>query len=149
MAIRDVAAMNASLDNDYGTGAGAASPTHHLLALFSDDPMGADDWSTLEVAATNDASEATGYARVQINPADWSPAENGEKATTLPVSFPDPTAAWDVSVTHAGLVGSDGVLWDCWPLSEEIVVAGAGEWLDPVAVVVSVADSIEPEGDEE
>lgn len=146
----DIAAMNVVLNCLLGTGDGASAPAHMQLALFTEDPRAVDNWATVEVETTNGDAEATGYARVQINPSGWAAASNGEKTTTGPTSFPNPTAAWDLPATHVGLIGADGYLYPfVQELAAPIVVTGPGTWADPVAVVVSVADSLEPEGDED
>lgn len=131
--IRDVAAMNASLDNDYGTTAGPSSPSAHELALFVGDPL--DDG--VEIAGG-------GYARVTVDPADWAPAVDGSKATTSPVQFPDATAEWDEAPTHWALYSADdsSTMWDCAPLTDllEVTAAGPGP---AVQIAVFYDDSVE------
>ena len=138
MAIRDEAAMNASLDNDYGTTRGPNSPAAHELALFMGDPM----TDGVEVTATNDDGQATGYARATIAAADWQPAANGEKSAGA-VTFPAATAAYPSSVTHFALIAG-GVTWDCAPLAEELVVTGAGPG-PVVQVTLFHADVLDPD----
>lgn len=132
MPIRDVAAMNASLDNDYGTTRGPNAAAEHALALFVGDPL-------------VDGVEVTGggYARVTVAAADWSPAADGEKSTTEPVAFPATTGEWPDSVTHFALIAAGEVMWDAAPLAEELVVTGAGP--GPVLnVTIFFADTLDP-----
>ena len=129
MAIRDVGAMNASLDNDYGPTRGPNSPPAHQLALFVGDPF--DEGVELDPAA------APGYARVTVLPAAWPPAEDGIKATD--VQLPPVTDEWADAPTHWALYGSDGAtMWDCNPLSEPIDVTGPGD--GPVVTVTIFYD---------
>lgn len=114
MPIRDIEAMNQSLANDYGT-APTLRPPSHELALFAGDPM-------------DDGVEITGggYARVQIDAADWNDPEDGAISTINPVIFPSPTEEWSDTITHAALI-YEGVVWDCMPLGEGLDVTGAGD----------------------
>jgi len=126
MPIRDVAAMNASLDNDYGTTHGPNAPSSHDVALFVGDPM----TDGVEVSGA-------GYARVQILAAAWMAASDGFKTPSAPVVFPDPTAAYPGTVTHVGLFAhGTSTMWDCVPLSEPLDVTAAST--DGVEVIFSV-----------
>lgn len=117
MPIRDVAAQNASLDNDYGATHGSNSPSSHLLALFAGDPTIAG----VELASTG------GYARVTVaNDATWAASVSGLKTTVAPVAFAAATAAWSDTATHWALLDSVGVMWDCARLSAPITVTAAG-----------------------
>jgi hypothetical protein len=122
MPIRDVAAMNASLDNDYGTTRGPNAAASHELALFNGDPMidVADGGGTELTALDN-----PGYARVTVSPADWLPAANGRKDLTSPKQLPATTGEWLESPTHWALIAA-GVMWDCAPLNEPLEVTGPG-----------------------
>lgn len=114
MPIRDVAAMNASLDNDYGTTRGPASPSSHSLALFFGDPM-------------TDGVEVSGggYARVTVLASKWLPASSGYKSTNGGVQFPTVTAAWADSPTHWALLDGS-TMWDCAKLLEPLDITSAG-----------------------
>lgn len=133
MPIRDTAAMNASLDNDYGPTRGPNAAASHDVALYSGDPMiPADQGGGVEI-------DGGGYARVPLAAADWEPADAGAKSAA-PVTFPDTTAAWATAATHWALF--DGaVMWDCGPLAEELVVTGPGSG-PVVEVTVFYADSL-------
>jgi hypothetical protein len=132
MPIRDTAAMNASLDNDYGATHGPNAPASHDLALFDGDPMVIDDETGLPVGVELTGVDSPGYARVTIAAADWEPAADGAKALTAPVQMPDATDAW-TEATHWGLFDGS-TLWDCGPLTEalEVTEAGTGPLVSPV-----------------
>jgi hypothetical protein len=117
MPIRDVAAMNASLDNDYGENRGPNAADSHDMALFVGDPM--TDGVEL------DALDNPGYDRPTILPADWLDADAGTKSTNGGVQFDNATAAWLDEATHWGLFDGS-VMWDCAPLAEPLVVSAAG-----------------------
>lgn len=143
MPIRDVEAMNASLDNDYGTTRGPNSPTSHYLALFMGDPL----TDGVEVPALNDELLPTGYARVEITPSMWEPAADGEKQLTDFVAFPATLNEWPAAVTHFALFSPTGVMWDCSILEEELVVTGPGD-SPTVLVKIFHADTLDPEDDD-
>lgn len=122
MPIRDVAAMNKSLDNDYGSSAGSNAPASHEVALFFGDPLvDVSDGGGVEL----DATDCPGYARVTVAQGVWAAASDGEKTVT--VTFPDPTGEWATAATHWGLYGADGNWWDCGELVEPLEVTGAGD----------------------
>lgn len=131
MPIRDVAAMNRSLDNDYGTARGPNAADSHTLHLFFGDPM-------------EDGVEITGngYASVTVLPADWSPAVDGMKSLTTPAEFPAPTGEWLDSPTHWALFGDDGAWWDCAPLTEPLDVTGASSVGPLVDVTIFFDDAV-------
>lgn len=133
MPIRDVAAMNASLDNDYGTTRGPNAAASHDLALFVGDPL----LGGVEVTGG-------GYARVAVAAAAWAAAVDGMKETTNPVAFPATTAAWANAATHWALYAGT-VMWDCGPLVEPLEVTGAGSG-PLVQVAVFYDDSATSEG---
>ena len=114
MPIRDTAARNASLDNDYGTTRGPNAAASHALALFNGDPL-------------VDGVELSGggYARVTVLAADWAAASDGMKSPTNPQTFPATTAAWPNPATHWALYAGS-VMWDCGPLTEPLEVTGPG-----------------------
>lgn len=136
MPIRDVAAQNASLDNDYGATHGPNAPAVHYLALFSGDPMvDVAEGGGVEIASTTDVDDgaggtttvANGYARVAVaNDATWAAADGGRKETVDPVQFADALAEWPATVTHFALLDAGGVMWDCAPLADPVDVTGAG-----------------------
>lgn len=145
MPIRDIAAMNRSLDNDYGTTAGPNAAASHLLALFVGDPM----LPALEGGGVEaDSVNHPGYGRVAILPADWLPAENGRKALAEPAQLPATTGEWDPEPDYWALFDVDGVtMWDCGPLTDPLEVTGAGDG-PLVAVAVYYDDAVtEPEDD--
>lgn len=143
MPIRDMAAMNASLDNDYGLTHGPNAPDSHDLALFDGDPMLFDDDGVTPLHAELDATTAPGYGRVTIpNDAAWAAAADGAKALAAgTVQLPAPIDAW-VEASHWALI-ADGVMWDCGPLTEVLEVTEAGDG-PLVAPVVFYDDSVEP-----
>jgi len=112
VSIKDVAAQNASLDNDYGTTRGPNAAASHSLALFDGDPMDVG----VEITGP-------GYARVTVPASDWLASADGAKTLTAPKQFPDATDAWP-SVTHWGLYAG-AVLWDCAELIESVEVTTA------------------------
>jgi hypothetical protein len=145
MPIRSVAAMNKSLDNDYGATKGPNAAASHQLALFSSDPLVEDDPTTVELTT----GTCPGYGRATIaNGAAWAAAANGQKATAAPVTMPAPTAEWAVSATHWGLYGSDGSWWDCGPLTDDLLITGAGPG-PLVNPVIFYADSLVGDDTEE
>lgn len=115
MPIRDVEAMDASLDNDFGTTRGPHAAATHEMALFYGDPI-------------TDGVEITGggYARATVLAADWADSLDGFKTTIAPVAFPATTTAWPLSPTHFALIAPGAVMWDCAPLNAPLDVTGAG-----------------------
>lgn len=136
MPIRDVTAMDASLDNDYGSTAGPHAPASHEVALFFGDPMlDVADGGGVEL----EAADCPGYARVTVVQSDWPAADAGSKS--LSVTFPATSGEWNVAATHWGLYGSDGAWWDCGEMVEPLEVTGAGS--GPLVVVtVQYDDSL-------
>lgn len=131
MPIRDIEAMNQSLANDYGTSE-TLRPPQHELALFSGDPLD----SGVEITGG-------GYARVEIEAADWAEPADGAISTIDPVVFPAPTEEWSDTVTHAALI-YEGVMWDCFPLAEPLEVTGVGSG-PSIDVEIFHADILEAE----
>ena len=124
--IRDTAAQNKSLDNDYGATKGANAPASHALALFAGDPS----------IDGVELSSMGGYARVTItnNGTNWPAATDGEKVCAAQ-TFPASTAAWSAEATHWALYGSDGNWWDCGDLPDVVTVAAAGVTVSVTPVV--------------
>ncbi|WP_067428547.1 phage tail fiber protein [Nocardioides jensenii] len=135
MPIRDVAAMNASLDNDYGTTRGPNAPAEHELALFSGDPMDGG----VEVSGG-------GYSRVTVTEADWAAAADGEKSLLETVEFPPTTDEWEDDVTHFALIAAGEVMWDCAPLADDLVITGPGTG-PAITITLFHADVLEPQED--
>lgn len=123
MPLGSIEAMNAVLDNDYGTTRGPHSPSSHDCALFFGDPM-------------NDGVEIAGggYARATVLATKWLPADGGFKSTDGGVVFPATTAAWADSPTHWALFDGD-TMWDCAPLLDPLDVTSAGP---PPSVVLTI-----------
>lgn len=134
MPIRDMAARNASLNNDYGVNRGPNAPASHQLALFYGDPMFLpEDGGGVEVVGN-------GYARQTVLPADWLDADQGRKTLAASKQFPNTTAEWPDTVTHWALFAADGVtMWDCGPLAEPFDVTGAAA--GPIVSVTVFYDS--------
>jgi hypothetical protein len=130
MPIRDQAAQERSLDNDYGATRGPNSPAEHEVVLFAGDP----DVDGVEVP-TEVAGVPTGYERVVHDNDDWEAADGGLKRT-LPISFPDALTEWPDTVTHAALRDPvTGLWWDVVELEEPLDVLGPGSF-PPVVLTV-------------
>lgn len=135
MGIRDEAARNKSLDNDYGATHGANAPAAFQVALFTGDPM----QDGVEIAAETDIEGVmtpNGYERVII-PNDgtiWAAASGGVKSTLGVVQFPDALEEYPDSVTHWALYDDvDGsTMWDTGELVEPYDQTGAGTGPNPV-----------------
>lgn len=144
MPIRDIAAMNRSLNNDYGTSRGPNAADSHQLALFVGDPMiPADDDGGVECAP----GTHPGYARVTVNPGDWLPAADGRKMLTGPKQLPATTGEWDPEPDYWALFDGavPGLMWDCGPLTAPLQVTGPGDG-PLVSVAVFYDDAVsEPE----
>jgi hypothetical protein len=152
--IRDTAAMNRSLDNDYGATHGANSPASFQVALFIGDPM----TDGVEVANTTEVDDGlggtifvpNGYARVTIaNDASWAAAADGEKSTAVAVQFPTALAEYPGDPDHWALfdAANPTQMWDNAALVEELTVtaAGAGPLLGVGALTVFYDDNVEEE----
>lgn len=133
----DVAAQNASLDNDYGTTHGPNAADSFELALFIGDPLadGTEVESITEVdtfdgegAPTGTELVENGYARAAVAHGDFAPAVDGEKSTPDPVPFPDALAEWPGPATHWQLYDADtGAAWDSGEFAEDgLDVTGPG-----------------------
>lgn len=150
MPIRDQAAMERSLDNDYGTTRGSNAPASFEVALFMGDPL----TGGVEVTATSDVDDgaggvvavANGYARATLSNDLWSPAGEGVKTTTAPVVFPDTLAEYPDTVTHWGLYDPvTAQWWDCAPITEDLDVTGAAPG-PALFLSVFYADNLDPLG---
>jgi hypothetical protein len=127
----DVAAANASLDNDYGDSHGDHAPATHYLALFRD-----TTWDT-ELTGT------AGVDRIPItnNSTNWPDAADGEKTLGATLESDPSTDVWDfdaqawalMDAATAGNRGDGGELDD--PLSVDDV--GAVITVDAGSLVVA------------
>lgn len=139
MAIRDQAAMERSLDNDYGATAGPHAPASFQVALFDGDPS----VEGVELRTLNDDNEPTNYSRVTIFQEDFGPAEEGVKALLEPVTFPAPAAEWDTA-THWGLYDPvEGLWWDCAPFQDPLEVTAASNKGPVVSLAIFYDDNTE------
>jgi hypothetical protein len=128
--IRDQAAQERSLDNDYGPTRGPNSPDTLEVAFFAGDPL----LDGVEVPADVDGVP-TGYAPAVHDNDDWEPAADGIKQT-LPIIFPDALTEWPETVTHA--MFRDPVTGECWDtveLEEPLDVTGPGT-IPPVVLPI-------------
>lgn len=127
--IRDVAARNASLANDYGATPGPHAPTAHQLAIFHGHPA----LGGVEISGG-------GYARIVVtNDGTAWPAPTGGQLTGADqvlalTSDPGETG------THFALFDNvDGTTcWDCGELATELVFVAAGDY--PVTPVIGYSD---------
>lgn len=121
MPIRDQAAQERSLDNDYGPTRGPNSPDSFEVAFFVGDPL----VDGTEVPTHVDGIP-TGYARAVHDNDDWELAAGGVKPT-LPITFADALTEWPETVTHAALFDPvAGEWWDTVELEEPLDVTGPG-----------------------
>jgi len=129
--IRDQAAQERSLANDYGPTRAAAAPAEFDVCLFDGDPMlgGLEIADTTEVDDGEGGTEvvANGYAPGVLDNDDWNAPDGGVMTTTAPVQFPTVLAEWPDTVTHWALRDPvTGFWWDCAPLVEPLDVTAAG-----------------------
>ena len=123
MALLDVAAQNASLDNDYGANKGPNSPAALELALFNGDPANGG----VEMDA------AGGYAAVSMSNdgTNFPTAADGQKICATQ-NFAPSTDQWtaaglpDVATYWALRDPASGALWDTGQLAAEISVEASG-----------------------
>lgn len=128
MPIRDTAAQNKSLDNDYGATHGPNAPTNFEVALFIGDPM-LDGIEVTPTSETEAGTVANGYLRADLaNDASWAAAVDGLKTTAASVQFPTTLAEYPGTVTHFALIDAadSTTMWDCAPLVEPLDVTSAG-----------------------
>lgn len=119
MGLLDVAAQNASLDNDYGATKGPNSPASLELALFNGDPT----LGGVEMDAVG------GYAAVSMtnDGTNFPAAADGQKVCAEQ-TFATPTGEWTAAgvadtATHWCLRDSStGTVWDYDVLTEEVNV---------------------------
>lgn len=138
--LRDIAAQNASLDNDYGPTRGPHTPDELEVALLE-----TRDVAT-ELSATTDVEgvpTGNGYARPTHSSDDWLAAADGVKTTSVPLNFGTPTLAWQTARWAALIEPVTGVVWDVVKLVEPVTVTGAGS---PVLGPISVAYTGDFEG---
>jgi hypothetical protein len=121
MPIGTVAAMNASLDANYGPTRAAGLPSSHTLGLFFGDPL----VGGVEISGF-------GYARPTVLATDWLTAAGGFKSTH-PIQFAAPTGAWPEAPTHWALFDGD-TMWDTAPLVSPLYVTSASS-TGPTVVV--------------
>lgn len=116
-----IAAMNSSLDNDYGATHGPNSPSTWQLALFVGNPEILEaEGGGVELNSTDDP----GYARTTVSHTDFPAAVDGIK--TFTVIFPNSTGEWEHSPTHWALIASGESIWDTGELDQEYDITGAG-----------------------
>lgn len=114
-----VAAMNASLDNDYGSARGSNAPDNLELALFVSDP----DAGGLEMTSTG------GYARSGpvASATAFPTAASGGAKTSIGWDFGTSSAAWDDVAGFFVIFDADsGDAWDSGPLPVPVSVNGSG-----------------------
>lgn len=132
MPIRDVAAMNASLDNDYGTSHGSNSPTSgHEVALLD---------------ADGNELSGGGYARVVLAHSGWEPADNGYKNPTNPIQFPATSGSWPEEAVAWALFSHDDsvTMWDYGPLTNPLDVTAASTAGPVLTFSVYYSEILEP-----
>lgn len=115
MPLLSVDAMNASLDNDYGTTRGPNAADSHELMLLDESP----EFDGVEITGG-------GYARPAVAPEDWDAADGGSKGVF--VQFADATGAWSAPAKYWALVDAADhtTVWDYAALNEVLVVSEAG-----------------------
>jgi hypothetical protein len=138
--IRDQAAQERSLDNDYGPDRGPSAPDDLLVHLFMGDPEGdgveVPDESEVDDGAGGTVLVPNGYAPAAMSNDDWAPAAGGIKSTDPDPVFPAPLEEYPGTVTHWALEDPvTGLWWDSAPLSQPLDVTGPGS---PIAVRLAV-----------
>lgn len=137
MPIRDIAAMNRSLDNDYGTSDGPGSPTSWFLCLFVGDP-----------SEDGVEQDGPGYTRATILPGDWAAADDGFKTLTDPAEVGTPTDEWEFDSDYWAILdgADDTIMWDFAPLAEALqVTSGGGSPVEVLPVIYYNNAVTEPE----
>lgn len=127
----DVAAWNTLLDCVYGPARATGAPDSFEVALLATSDPASEISATTEV---DDVEVANGYARPTLDNDDWLPSDGSVKTSTYAPNFGTPTEAWE-TVRFWALI-DDGTVWNVCPLTEPLVVTGAG---DPVTVLLSIA----------
>lgn len=131
MPIRDQAAQERSLANDYGPTRAAAAPDTFDVCLFAGDPLAGG----VELADTTEVDDGTGgvdlvdngYAPALLDNDNWAAPSGGILTTATPVAFGAVLAEWPDTVTHWALRDrATGAWWDCAPLVEPLEVTSAG-----------------------
>lgn len=127
MPIRDDAAANASLDNDYGSTKGPNAPAAHELTLFNGDPSAG-------------GSEVTDAPRVTVanDGTNWPTAASNRQKVGIAHTFGG-TATYALEGTHWALIdAADGTtMWDTGELAE--IVTEPTDTVTPV-VFIPAAD---------
>lgn len=126
--IRDIAARNASLANDYGATKGPNAAASHQFAVFEGDPNG-------------DGVELTGggYARVTlVNDGTVWPAPVGGQLT-IDVNLPLTGEPVGIGDHFALFDAADGTTcWDTGPLTGELLYTTAGTY--QITITLSAED---------
>lgn len=144
MPIRDEAAMNASLNNDYGATKGPNAPASHQFALYVGDPqIDLVNGGGYEINNVN----CPGYARVTMlnDGTTWAPASGGLKQTVAGITLPAPTGEWVDEPTHWGLIAAGEVVWDTGPFTEPMQITGSSTEGIVVRPVVFYSDAVTEE----
>lgn len=148
----DVAAQNASLDNDYGSTKGPNAAAAHEVALFIGHPdnggVEVSDLTEVDDGLGGTTFEANGYGRPVItNDASWLPASEGVKLSAVPLQWPDVTSDEGYGgqlPTHFVLIDAADhtTKWDIVPLvnPEDVTEAGPGP---AIRLAVFYGDSTE------
>lgn len=114
----DVAAANASLDNDYGDSHGSAAPATHYLALFKDATWAVELTGTGGIdrfPVTNDSTS-------------WPDATAGQKVLDIDLVSDESTGPWDFDAGAWALMSaaSGGNRGDGGELDDSIANDAAG-----------------------
>ena len=139
MPIRDQAAMERSLDNDYGSTRGPNAPDSFEVMLLDSFGVEIDDVSLDEDGITEIPN---GYARATHDNDDWLPAAEGVKVSGT-VTFPAPTAEWETAVYRALIDPLTNQRWDYAPLADPLDVSGAGSGTPTLVMTVFYDDNLD------
>jgi hypothetical protein len=134
MAIRDVLAQNASLDNDYGANHGPQAPTNLELTLWFGDPMitpdDTDELADVVPGIEADAVDYPGYvpAAAPNNGTTFPDAAADGAITSIPITFADPTDEWLTQIDHWAWRDADtDVVWDTGAIDPPLVITSSGD----------------------
>ena len=112
-------AKTKSLQNDFGDNKGAMAPATWYIAIFDGDPT----------AGGTELTGTGGVARKSVanTTAKWT-VSAGQASNAASESHAASTGAWAADGTYAALMSasSGGDLWDVLPLTDPLIVAGAG-----------------------
>lgn len=139
MAIRDQAAMERSLDNDYGATRGPNSPDSFEVMLLDSFGNEIPDTSLDEDGVTEIPN---GYARATHDNDDWLPADEGVKVSGV-VTFPAPLADWETAYYWALRDPLTDQRWDYAPLTEPLDISGAGSDQPTLIMTVFYDDNLD------